>query len=88
MCENILSIGNRKEVILKSILTIAAGSLVFGSSQLMACPYMDGKQKVTDLHQQDSTEHSLVASEVETIDPVLLAKLLLEKQEPVQEQIN
>ena len=88
MCENTGSIGNRKEVILKSILTIAAGSLVFGSSQLMACPFMDGEKKVTDLHQLDHTEQSLVASEVETTDPVLLAKLLLEKQETTQEQVN
>ena len=73
---------------MKSILTIAAGILVFGSSQLMACPYMDGKQKVTELHQQDQTEQSLVASDVETIDPVLLARLLLEQQESEQEKIN
>ncbi len=88
MCENVVSIGNRKEVILKSILTIAAGILVLGSSQVMACPFMDGKQKVTELHQQDQIEQSMVASDVETIDPVLLARLLLEKQETEQEQVN
>lgn len=54
----------------------------------MACPFMDGEKKVTELHQLDHTEQSLVASEVETTDPVLLAKLLLEKQETTQEQVN
>ncbi len=73
---------------MKSILTIAAGILVLGSSQVMACPFMDGKQKVTELHQQDQIEQSMVASDVETIDPVLLARLLLEKQETLQEQVN
>lgn len=72
---------------MKSILTIAASVLVFGSSQLMACPLMDGKQKVTELNQLDQTEH-LIESDVEIIDPVLLARLLLEQQEKEQEEIN
>lgn len=73
---------------MKSILMIAAGVLAFGSSQLMACPLMEGKEKVTELYQHDQTEQSLVSSDVEVIDPVLLARLLLEQQEVEQEQIN
>jgi hypothetical protein len=67
---------------------IAAGTLVFSSSQLLACPYKDGKQMTTELHQADQTEQSLVANEVDKIDPDLLAKLLLEQQESGQEKIN
>lgn len=73
---------------MKSILTIAAGVLVFGSSQLMACPLMEGKHKVTELDQQDQTPQSLIESDVEIIDPVLLAKLLLLEQEDEQAEIN
>lgn len=84
MCENCISIGNiEKEVILKSILMIAAGIVAFGSTQLFACPLMNGKQKVTELDQQDQSQEYVVESELEKIDPVLLAKLLLEKQEQV-----
>lgn len=73
---------------MKSILTIATGFLILGSSQLIACPLMDGKQKVTELDLQDQSQQSLVENDqenidIEKIDPALLAKLLLEKQEEI-----
>ena len=73
---------------MKSILTIATGILVLSSSQLIACPLMEGKQKVTELDLHDQAQQSLVENapeqiDIEKIDPALLAKLLLEKQEKI-----
>jgi hypothetical protein len=81
-------LATEKEVILKSILTIATGFLILSSSQLIACPLMEGKQKVTELDAQDQTQLSLAEQypenvDIEKIDPALLAKLLLEKQEEI-----
>ncbi|OED37959.1 hypothetical protein AB833_22050 [Chromatiales bacterium (ex Bugula neritina AB1)] len=67
--------GNEKEVILKSILTAMTGILVFASGSILACPFMDTKQKVTELNLPNQTEQSLVANEVEEVDPKLLARL-------------
>lgn len=49
---------------------------------------MDGKQKVTELDLHDQSQQSLVENDqenidIEMIDPALLAKLLLEKQEEI-----
>ena len=49
---------------------------------------MEGKQKVTELDAQDQTQLSLAEQypenvDIEKIDPALLAKLLLEKQEEI-----
>ena len=49
---------------------------------------MEGKQKVTELELHDQTQQSLVEKgaeqiDIEKIDPALLAKLLLEKQEKI-----
>jgi len=67
--------GEKKEVILKSILTVATGALLVAASGVSACPYMDAKQKVTELDSHDQTQQSLVENEGHKANPDLLAEL-------------
>ncbi len=82
MCEKEGPWGNEKEVILKSLLTMTTGILVFVASGVSACPFMDAEQKTTELS-QDQTLQTLVENDVETTDPELLAKLLLQQEKEV-----
>lgn len=70
----------RKEVILKSILTVAAGTLLVAASGVSACPYMDANQKVTELDSHDQKQQSLVEHKGYEANSDLLAELQQDKE--------
>ncbi len=73
---------------MKSILTAMTGILVFATGSVLACPFMDAKQKVTELSLPGQAEQSLTANEVKEVDPDLLANLLLVPEHEATESTN
>ena len=60
---------------MKSILTVATGTLLVAASGVSACPYMDANQKVTELDNHNQKQQSLVENDSRKVESDLLAQL-------------
>ena len=60
---------------MKSILTVATGTLLVAASGVSACPYMDANQKVTELDNHNQKQQSLVENDCRKVESDLLAQL-------------